>query len=153
MKTLILCIFFFFSIFSIASANTQTDEFLCSTRGMLTGNFDNVRFQKNQTIFSKKTDSIFISMYRKDVNLGIFGWDKWVLARKDYEDESNIVWISGYESIKENKEISLMPEYRHRLNLLDLKLIVEKASEPLGSVSGFYKSFNCYQVPLSYSSD
>ena len=120
---------------------------------MLTGNFDNVRFQKNQTIFLQKIDSIFISMYRKDIDLGIFGWDKWVLAKKDQEDESNIVWISGYESIKENNEISLMPEYRHRLNLLDLKLIVEKASEPLGSVSGFYKSFNCYQVPLSYSSD
>ena len=88
-------------------------------------------------------------MYREESMRSISVWDRWLLIDKDRADANSIIWVSYFEFVKQNRIVSSSPEFRHRFNLSTLELILERASEPIGTVSAFSKSYFCNEVPLS----
>ncbi len=143
-------IFYSFLVFFSFSENAWSliTEYNCESKKIDAFQKDPIRFQINK-IEENGSKFSLVSIKQIDKITLQDKWSDWSFVELENKDKNKLVWFSYSDEIQ-NKKILKVPLHRFRFDDFKLKLITERAYQPLGVLSAQLGDFSCRIVRRAF---
>ena len=144
-----LIIFTFVLFFSFSgSAWSLLTEYNCLSSSLNSYYKEPIRFQINKIQDGSSSFSL-ISIKKINETTRQTKWSDWSFIEVEDGSKDRLVWFSYKDELQDKKMLKI-PYHRFRFNILDLKLISERAYQPRGMLSAQLGNYSCVVVKRAF---